>query len=240
MIKVTCAILEDEVPAQEVLKSFISKVEWLDLSAVFKDSLEALEYFKSNNVDVIFLDIQVPELSGLEFLRILKHPPQVIITSAYSDHAIEAFELDVRDYIMKPFSFDRFLKSVNRIAAQPDPGLIHHFQSVGNDRNFAFFNVNKTMVKVFLDDVLFIESMREYIYIHTSSGKIITKFTLTEVEKLLGNNFLRIHRSFIVNVRRIDAYNAEEIIVKEKSLPIGVNFKSIVETVLAQFTNRPA
>lgn len=240
MIRITCVILEDEVPAQEVLKSFIAKVEWLELRGVFNDALEALEFFKANSADVIFLDIQVPELTGLEFLRVLKNPPQVIITSAYSDHAIEAFELEVRDYIMKPFSFDRFLKSVNRIAAQPDPGLIHQFQAVGADKDFAFFNVNKTMVKVFLDDILFIESMREYIYIHTATGKIITKFALSEVEKLLGSSFIRIHRSFIVNVSRIDAYNAEEIIIEKKSLPIGVNFKKIVESMLSQFTNRPS
>lgn len=235
MSKINCIVIEDEMPAQELLKSFIAKAEWLSLAGTFCDALEALDFLKKKEVDLIFLDIQIPGISGLEFLKILKNPPQIIITTAYSHYAIEAFELDVRDYLMKPYSFDRFLRSVNRITPKPDLAQLHQFQQVITESSFAFFNVNKTMVKVQFEDVLYVESMREYVYIHSSTGKIITKIGIGEIEKLLGGGFLRIHRSYIANVKRITAYNAEEILIDKISLPIGVNYKKIVESSLGQY-----
>jgi two-component system, LytTR family, response regulator len=238
MSKVTCIIIEDEKPAQEVLRSFIGKVEWLGLSGVFGDSIEAMDFIKKNEVDLIFLDIQIPGITGLEFLRILKNAPQVIITTAYSEYAVDAFDLDVRDYLMKPFSFDRFLKAIHRVTPKPDPALLHQFHNVVTEKSFAFFNVNKTMVKVMFDDVLYVESMREYVYFHSATGKVITKSTIGDIEKLLSNGFLRIHRSFIVNLKKIDAFNAEEVIINGVSLPIGVNYKKMVEVTLGAFVNR--
>lgn len=238
MSKIACIIIEDEKPAQEVLRSFISKVEWLTLTGVFGDSIEAMDFLKKNEVDLMFLDIQIPGVTGLEFLRILKNPPQVIITTAYSEYAVDAFELDVRDYLMKPFSFDRFLKAINRITLKPDLTQLHQFHNVITEKSFAFFNVNKTMVKVMFDDVYYVESMREYVYFHSTTGKVVTKSPIGEIEKLLSNGFLRIHRSFIVNVKRIDAFNAEEVIVNKVSLPIGVNYKKVVEATLGIFVNR--
>lgn len=235
MAKVNCIIVEDELPAQELLKSFVEKAEWLSLVGTFQDALEALDFLKKREVDLIFLDIQIPGITGLEFLRILKNPPQVIITTAYSNYAIEAFELDVRDYLMKPYSFDRFLKAVNRITPRPDLTQVHQFQQVVSENSFAFFNMNKTMVKVQFEDVLYVESMREYVYIHNPTGKIITKIGIGEIEKLLGPGFLRIHRSFIANIRKITAFNAEEVLIDKISLPIGVNYKKTVETSLGQY-----
>lgn len=223
------------MPAQDVLKSYIDRAEWLELKGSFCNTFEALEYLNKNEVELIFLDIQMPKVSGIEFLRVLKNPPSIIITTAYSNYAIEAFEMDVRDYLMKPFSFDRFLKAVSRISPNPDPAHVHQFQHVTLEKGFAFFNVNKTMVKVLFRDVWYVESMREYIYIHNQSGKVVTKMTMGDVEKILGNGFLRIHRSFIVNLDKITAYNAEEVLIEKISLPIGVNYKKIVESILGQF-----
>jgi DNA-binding LytR/AlgR family response regulator len=235
MYKITCIIIEDEKPAQEVLRSFIAKAEWITLSAVFGDAIEAIDYLKKNDVDVIFLDIQIPGITGIDFLKILKNPPQVIITTAYSDYAIEAFELDVRDYLMKPFSFDRFLKAVNRISPKPDVQQIHQLQPATNEKAFAFFNVNKMMVKVMFDDIRYIESMREYVYIYTDENKIITKIGLGEIEKMLGSNFLRIHRSYVINRDKISAFNAEEIFIGKVTLPIGTNFKKMIESSLRSY-----
>lgn len=232
MAKVNCIIIEDEKPAQEVLKSFILKTEWIQLSAVFGDAVEAMDFLKKNDVDLIFLDIQIPGITGLDFLRILKNPPQIIITTAYSQYAIEAFELDVRDYLMKPFSFDRFLKAINRITPAPDSAQIHQLQNVMTERSFAFFNVNKVMVKVMFDDILYVESMREYVYIHLPETKVITKIGIGEFEKLLTRNFLRVHRSFLVNINKITAYTAEEIFINKISVPIGTNYKKLVEAFL--------
>ena len=232
MANLNCIIIEDEKPAQEVLKSFIAKTEWINLMGVFGDAVEALDFLKKNDVDLIFLDIQIPGITGLEFLKIVKNPPQIIITTAYSQYAIEAFELDVRDYLMKPFSFDRFLKAVNRITPAPDIAQVHQLQKVTTEKSFAFFNVNKVMVKVMFDDILYVESMREYVYIHLPENKVITKIGIGEFEKLLTRNFLRVHRSFLVNTHKITAYTAEEIFIGKISIPIGTNYKKLVEAFL--------
>ena len=230
MRKVRCIIVEDEKPAQEILKSFIAKTDWLELTGVFDDGVSALDFLNKNDVDLIFLDIQIPSINGMDFLKILRNPPDIIITTAYSEYAIGAFELEVMDYLKKPFSFERFLKAVNRINVQKEtPTLLQ--PAIHSDQDFAFFNVNKTMTKVMFEDILYVESMREYIYLHTSKGKIITKMSTHEIEKILGTNFLRIHRSFIVNISKVAAFNAEEIFVDTKNLPIGVSYKKQVESV---------
>ncbi|MEO8472448.1 MAG: LytTR family DNA-binding domain-containing protein [Chryseolinea sp.] len=230
MRKVRCIIVEDEKPAQEILKSFIAKTDWLELTGVFDDGVSALDFLNKNDVDLIFLDIQIPLINGMDFLKILRNPPDIIITTAYSEYAIGAFELEVMDYLKKPFSFERFLKAVNRINVQKENSAAVQ-PTTHSEQDFAFFNVNKTMTKVMFEDILYVESMREYIYLHTSKGKIITKMSTHEIEKILGSNFLRIHRSFIVNISKVAAFNAEEIFVDVKNLPIGVSYKKQVESV---------
>lgn len=236
MNKINCIIIEDEEPAQEVLKSFLSRVEWLHLSAVFDNALTALEYLPNNEVDLIFLDIQMPSLNGIEFLRASKNLPQVILTTAYSEYAIEAFDLDVVDYLVKPISFGRFLKAVNRVEKTPDPKSVYQMDISESSKSFGFFNVNKTMVKVKFDDVLYIESMREYVYIHLPGSKIITKIGIGEMEKILSDRFFRVHRSYIVNKDKITSYNAEEIFIDKISLPIGPNYKKLIELTFAKMT----
>jgi len=236
MSKIQCIIIEDEQPAQEILKSFLAKVEWMELKAVFDDTLGAIEYLAKYEIDLVFLDIEVPSQTGMDFLKVVKNLPQVIITTAYSQYAIEAFELDVRDYLVKPFSFSRFLKAINRVGLKPDARQIYQMNNVNAPKNsFAFFNVNKTMVKVQFDEVLYVESMREYIYIHTPKGKVITKMGIGEIEKNLREGFLRIHRSYLVNKEKITSYNAEEIFIDKISLPIGPSFKKYVESEFGNF-----
>jgi two-component system, LytTR family, response regulator len=239
MSRLNCIIIEDEKPAQEVLRSYLTKTDWVSLIGVFDDAIAAMEFLKKNEVDLIFLDIQIPGISGIEFIKILKSPPQIIITTAFSDYALEAFDLDVRDYLKKPFSFDRFLKAVNRIALQPEPSQIHQLErTTTSEQSFAFFNVNKTMVKVMFKNILYIESMREYVYIHFESEKIITKIGIGEIEKLVRGNFLRTHRSYLLNVDKVTAYNAEEIFINKISLPIGTNYKKLVSSILGRAVSK--
>ncbi len=239
MNKISCIIIEDETPAQDVLKSFLERVEWLELRETFEDAMTALDYLSDHEVDLIFLDIQIPLLTGLEFLRIKKNLPQVIITTAYSEYAVEAFDLDVRDYLFKPFSFNRFLKAVNRVAQKPDSKFIFQMNGTESTSNsFAFFNVNKNMVKVLFNEVIYVESMREYIYIHTVKGKVITKMGIGEIEKKLSSGFLRIHRSYLVNKEKISSYNAEEVVLDKISLPIGPNYKKFVESAFGRLLLR--
>jgi len=230
-MSIKCIIIEDEKAAQEILVSFISRVEWLELLGTFDDALSALDFIKKNDPDLIFLDIQIPGVSGIEFLKILKKAPQIIITSAYSQYALEAFELDVRDYLMKPFAFERFLKAVTKISPKPEPSQVYQINDLRESPNsFAFFNVSKKMVKVLFSDILFVESMREYVSINSGKDKVITKMGIGEMEKILGAGYLRIHRSFIVNIAKVTAFTAEEIFIDKLSLPIGPNYKRFIET----------
>jgi two-component system LytT family response regulator len=229
-MSIKCIIIEDEKAAQEILASFISRVEWLELLGTFDDALGALDFIKKNDPDLILLDIQIPGISGIDFLKTLKKSPQVIITSAYSEYALEAFELDVRDYLMKPFSFERFLKAANKISPRVEPAQIYQINDPLESKNsFAFFNVSKKMVKVLFTDILYVESMREYVAINTGKDRVITKMSITEMEKILGPGYLRIHRSFIVSTAKVTAFTAEEMFIDKLSLPIGPNYKRFIE-----------
>ena len=236
MYKIQCIIIEDEKPAQEVLISLIARVDSLELKATFEDALSALDYLKVKNVDLIFLDIQIPSLSGIGFLKVIQNPPQVIITSAYSVYALDAFDLDVRDYLMKPISFERFLKAVGRVTPRPEARQIYQMSEMqpSAEEAFAFFNVNKTKVRVKFKEILYVESMREYVYIHTLNDKVITKMGIGEMEKMLGQRFLRLHRSFLVNQDKVTAYNAEEVFIENQAIPIGGSYKKLVEAAFGK------
>jgi two-component system LytT family response regulator len=236
MAKVQCIIIEDEKPAQEVVKSFLSRIEWIELRAVFGDAIAAIDYLNANEVDLIFLDVHIPSLNGMDFLKVTKNLPEVIITTAYSQYALEAFDMNVRDYLVKPFSFERFLKAVNRVSLRPQPRNIGHADKDQKTGAYAFFNVNKTMMRVMFNDVLYVESMREYVSIHTPGGRIITKMGIGEAEEILGSGFLRIHRSYLVNQMKVTAYNAEEVLIDNLSLPIGPNYKKIIEAAFSKMT----
>ncbi len=220
MQKFTCIIVEDEPLATEVLQDYVAEVPFLDLKASFSDALFATEYLQQQTVDLIFLDIHLPKLKGLDFITTLKHPPQIIITTAYHEYAIKGFELNVLDYLLKPIEFNRFMKAVNKL------NHIDHLNLNTFERKSMFFNVNKKNVKIFLDEILYIESLKEYVRIVTPSKSIITKFQLGQIESLLSNqDFIRIHRSYIISKQKIDAYTATDVEINGKLIPIGRGFK---------------
>lgn len=231
-----CIIVEDEPLAAEVLKDYIQQIPFLQLKGVCNDAIYALETLQKEPIDLIFLDIHLPKLKGLDFLRSLKHPPAVIITSAYQEYALLGYEHNVVDYLLKPIEFSRFLMAVNKLKAQQITGQLPEKPAISTQaRTYFFFNVSKKRVKVYLDEMLYIESLKEYIRITTKGKTILTKFQLGQIEELLArNNFLRIHRSFIVAKDKIDAFTATDVEVDGKLIPIGRSYKELVLRALEQ------
>jgi DNA-binding LytR/AlgR family response regulator len=226
-----CIIVEDEPLAAEVLTDYIRQVPFLQLQGICSDAIYAMEILQREPIDLIFLDIHLPKIKGLDFIKALKKPPQVIVTSAYMEYAIQGYEVNVVDYLLKPFEFSRFLMAVNKLKSQhvPDAQAI---QKVA-ERKYLFFNISKKKVKIFLDDILYIESLKEYIRITTHEKSIMTKFQLGEMEELLSRqDFLRVHRSFIVARHKIEAFSATEVEVGGKPIPVGRSYKELVLAVI--------
>jgi DNA-binding LytR/AlgR family response regulator len=212
-----CIIIEDEPIAAEVLKDYIEQVNYLGIEGVFSDALFALDYLRNNHVDLIFLDINLPKLKGLDFIKVLTNKPKIILTTAYHEHAIDAFELGVVDYLLKPIEFSRFLIAVNKLNVKESNIEIEKMES-----KYHFFNVNKKMVKVNFDDILYIESIKDYSRIFFLDQNIITHLSLANMESILmPPQFRRIHKSYIINTSCIHSYTSTEIEIRKISLPIG-------------------
>jgi len=229
MSKIRCIIVEDEPLAAKVLSDYVSQVPFLELTGIFKDAILATEYLRENTVDLIFLDIHLPKLKGMAFLKTLVNPPAVIITTAYHQYAVEGFSMNVTDYLLKPIEFDRFLVAVNKVkAAQSDKPRAMESQ----EKDFIFLNVQKKKVKILFSEIVYIESQREYIKIVTTKKEYISKIGTHEIESLLPSNlFKRIHRSFIVSVSKIDSYTAESVEVNGISIPIGRGYRDVLENL---------
>ena len=229
MQKITCLIVEDEPLAAEVLEDYISQLSFLQLVRTCGDAIYALEVLQSEKIDLIFLDIHLPKLKGLDFIKTLDNPPKIIITSAYQDYALQGYEFNVVDYLLKPIEFARLVNAVNKASQQIEAARLLDTSQVTTERTYLFFNVGKKKVKMFLDEILYIESLKEYIKIVSHTKSILTKFQLGQVEDLLKkNNFLRIHRSFIVAKDKIDAFSATDIEIQGKLIPIGRSYKEQV------------
>ena len=230
MSKVNCIIVEDEPLAVKVLTDYVSQVPFLELKATFRDAILATEYLRENDTELIFLDIHLPKLKGMAFLISLPSPPAIIITTAYHQYAVEAFDLSVTDYLLKPFEFERFLIAVNKVKAtvknkpdSPAPAV---------NKEFIFLNVQKKKVKVLFSDIVYVESQREYIRIVTIKNEFISKMSTHEMETLLpAALFKRVHRSFIIAVSKIDSYTAESVEVNGIPIPIGRGYRDVIENL---------
>ena len=230
MSKITCIIIEDEPLAVKVLSDYIRQVPFLELAGTFKDAILATEYLRSNSTDLLFLDIHLPKLKGMAFLKTLSHPPAVIITTAYHQYAVEGFELNVTDYLLKPFEFERFLVAVNKVKTAQSEKVRSNERQESKDH--LFLNIQKKKVKILFSEIVYIESQREYIKIVTTKKEYISKMSTHEIEALLpGHLFKRIHRSFIVSVSRIESYTAEMVEVNGVSIPIGRGYRDVIENL---------
>jgi two-component system LytT family response regulator len=230
MSKIKCIIIEDEPLAVKVLSDYISQVPFLELERTFKDAILATDYLRDHNTDLIFLDIHLPKLKGMAFLKTLTHPPAVIITTAYHQYAVEGFDLNVTDYLLKPFEFERFLVAVNKVKSTQREKQVSNESEEKKD--FIFLNVQKKKVKILFSEIVYIESQREYIKIITTKKEYISKMSTHEIEALLPPNlFKRIHRSFIVSISKIESYTAEMVEVNGVSIPIGRDYRDIIENL---------
>ena len=227
MSNIRCIIVEDEPLAVKVLADYVAQVPFLDLKGTFKDAILATEFLRSNTVDLIFLDIHLPKLKGMAFLKTLIDPPSVIITTAYHQYAVEGFELNVTDYLLKPIEFDRFLVAVNKVRSAQDE---NEKTNENQDKDFIFLTIQKKKVKILFTEIVYIESQREYIRIVTTKKEYLSKMSTHEIESLLPSNlFKRIHRSFIISIARIDSYTAEDVEVNGISIPIGRGYKDVID-----------
>ncbi|MDP4282351.1 MAG: LytTR family DNA-binding domain-containing protein [Bacteroidota bacterium] len=232
---IRCLIVDDEPLAQRVIEHYIEDIPFLTLVGKCNNAIEALDFFYKQPVDLVFLDINMPKLGGLDFLRSLKNPPKVIITSAYAEYAIQGFELDVIDFLMKPFGLERFLKAIHKaqelmrsqeIKAEP-------MHSDLKDETYIFVKSNKKTFRINLSDILYVEALGDYVKIFTIDKMIISYQSLKNIERLLpSKTFPRIHKSYIVSLAHIDLIEGNQVKIRNHFLPIGTNFKADFEKLI--------
>ncbi len=234
-MKTMCLIIDDEPLARELIKDHLSKVPGFEVGGECASAMEAMMFLRAKQVDLVFLDIQMPQITGLEFLRTLNVKAKVIITSAYREYAIDGFELDAVDYLLKPITFERFFKSISRFCQIQESNMmpiVSYDGTVESDR-FIYVKENKRYVKVVFNDIVYIEGFSEYIKIYTKEKRIITKLSLAWMEEQLPeNDFIRIHKSYIVSLHKIEAFSASTIEVFNKELPVGRSYKNSIAKVL--------
>lgn len=236
--KIKCIVVDDEPLAQRVIEKYIEEIPYIEIICKCKDAIEAMQIISEKNVDLIFLDINMPKVSGINFLKTLKNPPLVVITSAYSDYAIEGFELDVTDYLMKPFSFERFLKSVQKVHEKikdknKNKGESEFLKNENIEDKYIFVKSNKKTYKLNLSEIYYIEALGDYVKVHTKDSFIITYQSMKKVEVLLPPSiFARIHKSYIVSIDRIKSIEGNMVEIKDEKLPIGNNYKHEFQTII--------
>jgi DNA-binding LytR/AlgR family response regulator len=227
MNQITCLIIDDEPLAQNVIENYLKNFSFIRLVAKCDHAISALEWIKKEKIDLIFLDISMPFLSGIDFIRTMLHAPQIIITTAHKEFAIESYELDVLDYLLKPISFERFVKAINKLENPGSEELKPLVNEVQND-SFIYVKSEKKNLKILLAEILFIESLKDYIKIHTSTKTIITQVPISDIERRLPESFLRIHRSFIIAKDKITAYTQHDFEIGKHQVPIGRSYRAIV------------
>ena len=220
-------IIDDDELSIEVLKNYIEKLNSIELDRYFTDPVSAIEYLQKSSIDLIFLDVEMPFISGLDLIKSLNNPPCIILTTGSSEYALEAYNSNVVDYLTKPIAFDRFMKAVEK-AQKTIPALSN------SNTNFidAFFvKVNTQLVRIEKKDILFVEADGDYVKIQTLLAKFLVNHTMKEIEEMLGNNFLRIHRSFIVSLDKIEKINGNQVVIEKTTIPVSLTYK---ETLMKQ------
>jgi DNA-binding LytR/AlgR family response regulator len=229
-MNIRCLIIDDEPLAQRVIEKYAGDIPFLEVVGKCNNAFEALEMLHDRVVDLIFLDINMPRLSGMEFLKTLKVRPLVIITTAYAEYAIEGYELDVVDYLMKPFAFDRFFKAIRKAEEMIRGRESTHHEAkepARQEDSFIFIKSSKKTYKVNLNDILYIEALGDYVKIYTTDRMIISYQSLKNIETLLpASNFPRIHKSFIIALSRIEMIEGNHVKIRDRQIPIGTNFKA--------------
>lgn len=236
-MKVKCLIVDDEPLAIRLIEKHIAKIDALEVVATCNTALKAFEILNSQSIDLLFLDIKMPNITGIEFLKNLKNPPKTILTTAYRDYALEGYDLGVVDYLLKPITFERFFKAVDRFLSESSKSEVKIKESIDNE--FIVIKSGIKNYKIDVKDILYIESLKDYIKINTIDGKNITsKYKISDIEEELdGKYFLRIHRSFIINSTKITAFTNNEIEINGVEIPVGASYKDNVLLFLDELKN---
>ena len=226
---IKCLVVDDEPPAREIISRYISNVPMLQLAGECSNAIQAMSFMQDHTVDLLFLDIRMPQLNGNDLLKILKQPPRVILTTAYAEYALEGYDLDVSDYLLKPVQFERFLKAVLKATQHVQISEPVTPSADVSQEAFAYFRADRKLVKLMVKDSLYIESMKDYFKVFTKDQVIITKQSITSVEAMLPKHlFIRTHRSFIVAIHSIRSFTSELIEIAGVEIPIGKLFRNEV------------
>jgi DNA-binding LytR/AlgR family response regulator len=226
-MKIKALIIDDEPLARNVILQYSKKIDYLEIICSCEDAVQALDFINNSAIDLLFLDINMPTISGISFLKTLKNPPLVIFTTAYSDYALEGYELNIIDYLKKPFPFERFLLAVQKASeliklkrqANKEP-----LQT--NDDDYIFIKADKKTFKISLKDILFVEGLGDYIKIHLKNQKIVANLTMKKIQDILPqNDFYRIHKSFIISLQKIEIIEGNMVVINQNKIPIGNNFR---------------
>lgn len=226
---IRCLVVDDEPLALDILEDYISKVPFLELVKTTTSAIEGLSLVQNGDIDLVFLDVQMPELTGLQFLKIMNGKCDVILTTAYSEYALEGYELDVTDYLLKPIAFDRFYKAAQKVLQQKQnssPLPLAEVQVNHNPHNFIFVKTEHKIQRIYMDDILYIEGLKDYISIFTKSERVITLQNMKKMEDSLpAGRFIRVHKSYIVALDKIDSIERSRIQIKDKIIPVGDTYR---------------
>lgn len=235
-MKYKCLIIDDEVLARKLIETHLLQLNDFELVASCSSAIKASEILQNEPIDLLFLDIEMPVLNGTDFFKNLVHKPKVIFTTAYRDYAIEGFELDAVDYILKPITFHRFFKGIEKFRNLQKNVVLPQTTANNNESivSFIYVRKNRKQVKVHFNAILYIESIKDYIRIHTENETHITKHSISSFEKKLDNRFIRIHRSYIINKDKITAYTKSDIEIEKIEIPIGDNFRKNITDFLTK------
>jgi two-component system, LytTR family, response regulator len=234
--KISCIAVDDEPPALQLIEKYIQAIPALDLWGTCANAVDALALLRDNSIDLIFLDIQMPHILGTDFMRTLSNPPKVIFTTAFRKFAVEGFDLDAVDYLLKPISFERFLKAVNKVMklnlSAGEKNIFSSAHENENEDNIIYLRADRKNIKINLDDLWFIESLKNYIKVVTKDKTIVTKYSISTLEETLPSSFIRIHRSFIIAKNKIESFSHDFIQIGKYELPVSRSYRHEVEKVL--------
>ncbi|MBX2876699.1 MAG: LytTR family DNA-binding domain-containing protein [Saprospiraceae bacterium] len=226
MKPIRCLLVDDEPPAIELLERYVRMIDQLEVVGTSHSAVKAFDMVREQPIDLIFLDIRMPVLNGIDFIKTLKNPPSIILTTAYREYAIDGYDLDIIDYLLKPIAFDRFLKAVDRYRDRTATKVIEKAPDLEESNEFILCNVNRTKHKVWLKDILYIESLKDYVRFHTTKSRLVVKGNLGSFMKQLPTaQFVRIHRSYAVALAYVSAHNQSEVLVEGIRLPIGKSYR---------------
>lgn len=232
-MKIKCIIIDDEPLAADVIENYLSEFSNIELISTFTNPLQALETIESGEVDAVFIDINMPKMNGLDFIKSLESRPYFIITTAYREYAVESFDLDVLDYLVKPIPFTRFLKSINKLSQKflNDRSVEASSQVV--EKSFIFLKVDKKLIKIKFEDIYYVESLKDYIKVFTTTGDYLAHKSLSSIsEEVPSTQFLRIHRSFTVALDKIQAVEGNSVLITGKRIPIGRKYINHAKDVI--------